>query len=68
MTRYGRYTHCDICGATIYEGEFVKVVDGENQCEQCYQQTVKEYLYSEYIPTHLRELLIKAEAEMEELQ
>ena len=68
MTRYGRFTHCDICGATIYEGEFVKVVDGENQCEQCYQQTVKDYLYSEYIPAHLKELLIKAEAEMEELQ
>lgn len=68
MTRYGRYTHCDICGETLYEGEFVKVVDGENQCEQCYKQTVKDYLYSEYIPNHIQELLEKAEEELEELQ
>ena len=66
MTRFGRYTHCDVCGATIYEGEFVRVVEGENQCEQCYIETVKDYLFSEYIPNHIRELLIKAEEEMEE--
>ena len=66
MTRYGRYTHCDVCGATIYEGEFVRVVDGENQCEQCYIATVEDYLFSEYIPNHIKELLIKAAKEMEE--
>ena len=46
----------------------MKVVDGENQCEQCYQQTVKDYLYSEYIPNHIQELLSKAQDELEELQ
>ena len=66
MTRYGRYTHCDQCGATLYEGDFIKVHDGSTYCEDCWKMEVGRYLFDEYIPNHLNELLIDAADELEE--
>ena len=28
-------THCDICGAPIYEGDYLTDIQGEKWCDEC---------------------------------
>lgn len=67
MTRYGRrFTHCDECGRTMYEYiDDVTVYEGQTLCKECFTEIVKDYLYDQYIPNHLEELLEKASEEMQ---
>ena len=67
MTRYGRYTHCDQCGATVYEGDFIKNHEGENYCEECWREFLKDELFGSYIPDHMTELLEAVQEELENL-
>lgn len=64
MTRYGRYIHCEVCDSPIYEGDFFKVHDGLTHCEDCWRDVLKRYLYDEYIPDHMDELLQKCNDEI----
>lgn len=65
MTKYGRYIHCEVCGWPIYEGDFYKTYDGEVHCENCWKEVLKKYLFDEYIPAHMDELLQEVQEEIE---
>ena len=65
MSRRRQYTHCDECGRTMYEyDDDVTVYEGQTLCKECFTEILKAYLYDEYIPNHLEELLEKAKEEI----
>lgn len=65
MSRRRQYTHCDECGRTMYEyDDDVTVYEGQTLCKECFTEILKTYLYDEYIPNHLEELLEKAKEEI----
>lgn len=67
MTRYGRYAHCDQCGETVYEGDYIKSYGGQNYCEECWREFLKAELFGSYIPDHMTELLEAVQEELENL-